>query len=110
MLSGCSCQTCATGKHLTLPSSSWQVVTVCVAKHVVNGVSAVQVLADQPFSASRRRQLLLNFLQAKLEAEDEQLLLEGARVSTAAQQQLGILSYSAIQQQNDVREVQAKQQ
>jgi hypothetical protein len=66
-----------------MASSSWQVVTVCVTQHVVNGVSAVQVLADQPFSASRRRQLLLNFLQAKLEAEDEQLLLEGARVSMA---------------------------
>lgn len=42
----------------------------------------VQVLADQPLTASRRRQLLLNFLQAKLEAEDEQLVLEGARVRT----------------------------
>lgn len=41
----------------------------------------LQVLADQPLTASRRRQLVLNFLQAKLEAEDEQLLLEGARVS-----------------------------
>lgn len=50
----------------------------------------VQVLADQPFTASRRRQLLLNFLQAKLEAEDEQLLLEGARVRTVKQRrQLG---------------------
>lgn len=39
------------------------------------------MLADQPLTASRRRQLLLNFLQAKLEADDEQLLLEGARVS-----------------------------
>jgi hypothetical protein len=45
------------------------------------GVS-VQVMADQPLTASRRRQLLLNFVQAKLEAEDEQLVLEGARVRT----------------------------
>jgi hypothetical protein len=43
----------------------------------------MQVMADQPLTASRRRQLLLNFLQAKLEAEDEQLLLEGARVRQA---------------------------
>lgn len=43
----------------------------------------LQLLADQPLTASRRRQLLLNFLQAKLEAEDEQLLLEGARVSSS---------------------------
>ena len=47
---------------------------------------SVQVLADQPLTASRRRQLLLNFLQAKLEAEDEQLLLEGARVRTTLTQ------------------------
>lgn len=39
----------------------------------------VQLIADQPWNSSRRRQLLLNFLQAKMEAEDEQLQLEGAR-------------------------------
>ncbi|KAF8071180.1 hypothetical protein HT031_001262 [Scenedesmus sp. PABB004] len=38
-----------------------------------------QLIADQPWTASRRRQLVLNFLQAKLEAEDGQLQLEGAR-------------------------------
>jgi hypothetical protein len=38
-----------------------------------------QLIADQPWNSSRRRQLLLNFLQAKMEAEDEQLQLEGVR-------------------------------
>jgi len=44
----------------------------------------MQLLEDQPLTASRRRQQLLNFLQAKLEAEDEQLLLEGTRVGGSA--------------------------
>jgi hypothetical protein len=39
----------------------------------------MQLIADQPWNSSRRRQLLLNFLQAKMEAEDEQLQLEGVR-------------------------------
>jgi len=37
-----------------------------------------QLVADQPWTASRRRQLVLKFLQAKLEAPGEQLQLEGA--------------------------------
>lgn len=50
---------------------------------LVTCLFCLQVMADQPLTASRRRQLLLNFLQAKLEAEDDQLLLEGARVREA---------------------------
>eukprot|EP00878_Enallax_costatus_P009356 GHUV01009778.1.p1 GENE.GHUV01009778.1~~GHUV01009778.1.p1 ORF type:complete len:367 (+),score=140.05 GHUV01009778.1:311-1411(+) len=38
-----------------------------------------QLIADQPWISSRRRQLLLNFLQAKLESEDAELQQEGAR-------------------------------
>ncbi len=37
-----------------------------------------QLAADQPWTASRRRRLLLDFLQAKLQAPGEQLQLEGA--------------------------------
>lgn len=39
----------------------------------------LQLIADQPWTSSRRRQLLLNFLQAKLESEDAELQQEGAR-------------------------------
>lgn len=44
---------------------------------------ALQLLAEQPLTASHRRQAVLGFLQAKLEADDEQPQLEGARVSRA---------------------------
>lgn len=39
----------------------------------------MQLTTDQPWTPSRRRQLLLHFLQAKLESEDDQLQVEGAR-------------------------------
>lgn len=72
----------------------------------------VQLLEDQPWTASGRRQQVLNFLQAKLEAEDEQLLLEGARVSTGTnstciqQSQGGSLQHrtiSALDQQVQIQ-------
>ncbi|WIA12059.1 hypothetical protein OEZ85_012136 [Tetradesmus obliquus] len=49
------------------------------SKEVTSTAEWQQLIADQPWNSSRRRQLLLNFLQAKMEAEDEQLQLEGAR-------------------------------
>jgi hypothetical protein len=64
-------------------STGTDTVCVCRFEGVWTAGVSVQVLADQPLTASRRRQLLLNFLQAKLEAEDEQLVLEGARVRMA---------------------------
>jgi hypothetical protein len=41
-------------------------------------LSPAQLVADQPWTAARRRQLALRFLQAKLEAPGESLQLEGA--------------------------------
>eukprot|EP00882_Tetradesmus_deserticola_P013709 GHRQ01014559.1.p1 GENE.GHRQ01014559.1~~GHRQ01014559.1.p1 ORF type:complete len:221 (+),score=66.82 GHRQ01014559.1:175-837(+) len=49
------------------------------SREVTSTAEWQQLIADQPWHSSRRRQLLLNFLQAKMEAEDEQLQLEGAR-------------------------------
>jgi hypothetical protein len=40
--------------------------------------SLPQLISDQPWTLSRRRQLLLSFFQAKLECGDEGLQLEGA--------------------------------
>lgn len=82
----CACPTSGGAPHAAAGHSSPD--GACTQKHAVCGwhCPSVQVLADQPLTASRRRQLLLNFLQAKLEAEDEQLLLEGARVRTTLTQ------------------------
>lgn len=63
---------------MQVPRPLSNLVLLCIV------LTHVQLLADQPLTASRRRQQQLNFLQAKLEAEDEQLLLEGARVGGSA--------------------------
>lgn len=81
-------------QHEITSTEEWQQVRaagssacVCSVSHTLQPTEdlslCLQVVADQPLTASRRRQLLLNFLQAKLEAEDDQLLLEGARVREA---------------------------